>query len=242
MDFNEISFGNLPNDREGTFIDLERQVRQVYEQQSQRDKDINTNEHGLYTGEYEPERTYMSAVIAFLDELNLEVGILDTSGFSWDDDEDFRRGFMVFKQKINYAIARFKLRNARIESGNAGTPIMIHSTYKEEIGKLLETIRKIVNQEVTDVKKKDRLFVKISALQLEIDRDQTTIDALFGVALDLTKTIGECAENLGPLIDRAEQVKKLIWDHSRPLEALPSRRSPKLLEDQSSSLDDEVPF
>ena len=139
---------------------------------------------------------------------------------------------------------RFNLRKNRTDAGSIGTVIMIASTYKSEIGKLLETIRKIVNQEVHDPKKKDKIFAKIAALQSEVDRDRTTIDALFGQMIDLTKTVGECAENLDPLIDKLERVKKLFWDNSEKVEILPKKERSKLITKQEApaELDDEIPF
>ena len=242
MDLDQFDFSDLPNDREGTFIDLERQLRLHYENISEIDRNNHRGPDGIYTGEYEPERTYVSAVMAFLDELGLDIDVRDISTWSWDDGQEFMQSFSAFRQKVFYAITRFKLRSVRIESGSAGTLVVIQSDYKIEIGKLLTTIRKIVNQEINDQQKKDRIYKKISALQLEVDRDQSTIDALFGIALDLTKTVGECAENLAPLLDRLEQLKNLIWDKSQPSPSLPSKPQVELIEDHSQDQNDEIPF
>ncbi|MBT5868114.1 MAG: hypothetical protein HOH38_04680, partial [Nitrospinaceae bacterium] len=77
--------------------------------------------------------------------------------------------------------------------------------------KLLDTIRKIVNLEITDTNKKDIVFSKIASLQSEIDREKTTIDTIFGRMIDLSSTIGECGEKLGPAIPTLDRIKKIFW-------------------------------
>ncbi|PCJ36965.1 MAG: hypothetical protein COA93_00485 [Alphaproteobacteria bacterium] len=179
--------------------------------------------------------------MAFLDEYNLDIQIPDISELS---DHDFIQSFQQFKSRVQYIILRFSLRKNRITGGTAGTLISIKFTYKGEIGNLLETIRKIVNQEVKETKKRDKIFSKIASLQSEIDRDQTTIDAIFGHMIDLSETVGECAERLEPVIDKLERIKKLLWDNSKKVEALPTPGRPKLItkEKDNSGLDDEIPF
>ena len=76
----------------------------------------------------------------------------------------------------------------------------------------MDTIRKIVSQEVKDVHKRDNILSKIASLQSEVDRDQTTVDALFSRMLDLSQTIGKAAENIEPLVKLMERVKKVFWD------------------------------
>jgi uncharacterized coiled-coil protein SlyX len=177
-----------------------------------------------------------------LGEYGIEAEIVDISDLS---NEEFSAHFGRFKSKVEYLTTRFKLRQRRIESGNIGTLIAIGSDHKSEIGKLLDTARKIANQEVKDANKKDNILKKIGNLQTEVDRDQTTVDALFGRMLDLTQTIGQSAENLTPLIDKFKRVKKLFWDNSKKVEQLPKPDRPKLItKDKPSSprrdLDDEI--
>ncbi len=241
MDFDQIDFSDLPANREMAFINLERQLKQAYEVSCENDRQSHRGQDGIYTGEYEPERNYVSAILAFLDELRLDIGAQDISAYSWDDGQEFMQSFSAFRQKVYYAVTRFKLRMVRTESGAAGTLLDIRSEYKVEISKLLTTIRKIVNQEISDENKKDRIHRKIAALQLEIDRERSTIDTLFSAALDFTRTIAECAENLTPLLDKAEQVKKLIWDNTRLPPSLPARHEVGLIEDRSDDSDDEIP-
>lgn len=242
MNPNEIKFENIPSSKEEAFIYLEDQVRKALEEDSAQDRVVNADQNGNYLGDFEPERTYVSNVLAFLDELRLEIGVENIVDFSRSNRDRFHGAFLQFRQQVVYAIARFRLRNARREDRSIGTDIEIHSDYKSKITGLLNTIRKIVNQEIDDDSKKDRIFSKINFLQLEIDREKTTIDSLFGLALDLTRTISECADNLEPLLEKVERLKKLIWNNSKRIESLPGKERQKLIEEQPDDFEDDIPF
>ncbi len=241
MNVNGNDEEQLPSGREEAFVFFEKKARINYVDWSYDDRNENTDSNGQYFGSYDPERTYVTKMLAFLDEYDLENSIVDILGLI---DDDFIQKFSGFEQKMTYMATRFQLRKWRIDAGIVGTMIMIAPTYKSEIGKLLETIRKIVNQEVRDKNKKDKIFSIIASLQSEVDREQTTIDALFGRMIDLSKTVGECAENLEPLLEKMERVKKLFWNNSKKLEMLPKQERPKLITkaDEEFDIDGDIPF
>ncbi len=245
MILDKLDFSKLPINREEAFTNFVTAISREYDEKIHDDRRMYTDQNGDYEGAYEPERSFVSAILAFLDEYGIESEIVDISELS---NQDFSAHFGKFKSKVEYLTTRFKLRQHRIKSGGIGTLITIGSDYKSEIGKLLDTARKIVNQEVTDTNKKDNILAKIASLQSEVDRDQTTIDALFGRMLDLTQTIGKSADNLTPLLEKLERVKKLFWDNSKKVEQLPKPERPKLItkeetpEAQSNFDDDEIPF
>lgn len=244
MNFDEIDYSILPKGREAAFVDFVDILNGVYSEQLTSDRRSNSDQHDNYYGSYGPERSYVTSVLAFLDEYEVDSEIIDISDLP---NEEFFKQFGKFKSKVEYIRTRFKLRQNRIDTGTIGTVITIASTYKSEIGKLLETARKIVNQEVKDNNKRDKIFAKIASLQSEIDRDQTTVDALFGRMLDLTKAVGASAENLEPLINQIERIKKIIWDFSDKVDFLPKPDRPKMITKEedgegSTPLDDEIPF
>lgn len=242
MIFKDVNIAELPASSEEAFAEYEAQVRAVYEKRSNDDRQYNSDRDGNYVGSYEPERSYVTAILAFLDEYTLETDIEDISEL---DNDDFYREFGKFKSKIEYISIRYALRKNRISSGSIGTMIELSSDYKSQIGSLLEKIRKIVNQEIDEGPKKDKIFAKISSLQSEVDRDMTTVDAAFGRVLDLSRTIGEAGGNLKPAVDQLERIKKIFWDKSEKVEQLPKPERPKQIskaKDSSGDLDDEVPF
>ena len=249
-----LNLDNLPANSQEAFTQYARQVRSQYENQSRGDHERNTGMDGFYEGSYDPERTYVGEILAFLDEYGLETQIPDISNL---DDAEFYEEFKRFKSKVEYTARRYDLRKNRIATGNIGTVIAIDQSYKPEIGSLLEKIRKVVNQEVPAGNKKEKIFAKIAALQSEVDRDQTTIDAAFGCVLDLSRTLGEAGGNIKPAVDQLERVKNLFWTKSVKVEQLPMPDRPMMISEKkngeydtdvgygqsSNSIDDdEIPF
>lgn len=245
-----LNLDGLSANSQEAFIEFESQIRAAYEKSMRDDRQHETDQNENYIGSYSPERSYVMAVLAFLDEFSLETEIEDISAL---EGEEFFKQFRQFKSKIEYTTMRYKLRKSRIANGGVGTVISIGQSYKSEIGSLLEKIRKIVNQEIETGNKKDKIFAKIAALQSEVDRDQTTVDAAFGRVLDLSKTLGEAGGNIKPAIDQLERVKKLFWDRSEKVEQLPKPDRPKMITEEKPDdnqgygqsprdLDDEIPF
>lgn len=241
MIFDEINFDELPESKEEAFTEFVRKISSEYNQRVRNDRSSYSDQNGNYVGAFEPERSFVTSILAFLDEYGIQTEIEDISDLLNDD---FSNQFGKFKSKVEYLTTRFKLRQGRINSGTIGTMITLGADYKTEIGSILNTVRKIVNQEVKDPNKRDSIFKKITSLQSEVDRDQTTIDALFGRMLDLSQAVGKSAENISPLIDKIERIKKLFWDNSEKVEQLPKPDRPKMItkEPEGSGIDDEIPF
>jgi len=243
MFFDEIDFSKLPANREEAFTVFVTSISADFTQKLRNDRSTYADQNGNYAGSYEPERSFVTAILAFLDEYEIETELIDISEL---DNQEFAAHFGRFKSKVDYLITRFRLRQQRVESGSIGTLIAIGSNYKLEVGDLLNTIRKIVNQEVKDVRKRDNIAAKIASLQSEVDRDQTTVDALFGRMLDLSQTVGDSADNLEPLVKLMERVKKIFWEAPAKVEQLPKPDRPKLIAkekpSQKSGMDDEIPF
>src|SRR5580704_18155146 len=141
---------------------------------------------------------------------------------------------------------RLKLRKARISTGQAGTLITYSPSFKDEIHSLLNTIRKIINANVSEVNKRDKIFRKIALLQDEIDRDRTTIDAVFSRMVVLSRVVGECAHHLEPLVQKLERITAALRDGAERVPLLLAKERPKLLSDAyqkpKNELEDEIPF
>ena len=245
MGLEELDFGELPSSIEEAFPAFVRIVTDDYKKQYKNDRSVNSDQNGNYDGTYEPERSYVTAILAFLDEFQIGADLVDISDV--EDNRDFYMQFGRFKSKVEYIVTRHRVRIGRLRSGTSGTVLEIELDFKAEIGKHLETVRKIVNKEVNDKKKKDKIIRKIGSLKLEVDRDITTADALFGQMRDLGQAIGETAENLGPAIDKLEKIKKIFWDRTSRVEQLPKPERPKLITNENdpnftADYDDEIPF
>jgi hypothetical protein len=80
-----------------------------------------------------------------LDEYDLQNDVTDISDVGYTA---FISCLNDFFNKINYARTRFKLRKGQIDTGQAGTPIVIKPQFRAEIHGHLDTIRKIINANV----------------------------------------------------------------------------------------------
>jgi hypothetical protein len=242
MIFDELDFSRLPANREEAFTEFVSKVSAEYTQRIRNDRSMYSDSNGNYEGSLEPERSFVTAILAFLDEYGIDADITDISELS---NQEFSAHFGKFKSKVEYLTTRFKLRQARIESGSIGTLISIGLDYKSEIGKLLDTARKIVNQEVKDDNKRDKIMSRIAALQSEVDRDRTTIDAIFGRMMDLSRAVRKSEKELSPVLDRVERMLKIVYDNSEKVDQLPKPDRPKLItkeKEPRSDMDDEIPF
>ena len=243
MDIHDINLSNLDGNDTDQFLKFARAVSEVFERAKVLDRERNSDHHGNYEGSFEPERTYVSSIMAFIDEYDLEINLVDTSEI--EDNAEFYKSFGRFKARIDYSLLRFRLRQERGQSGPTGTATALPLAAKEEVAVCLEKIRKIVVSMLEDGNKRDRILAKIATLQLEIDRDRTTIDAVFSKAIALSTVIGESADKLDPAVKLLERIKEVFWKQARPVPQLPKpeRPEPKGIEDKSGSIDDdEIPF
>ncbi len=245
MSFADISYGDLPENREEAFVAFAAQLTDAYEVAQRQDREYNTDHNGNYEGSFEPERTYTTLMLAFIDELELEVEVADISNY--EQNFDFYKQFGKFKSKIEYAVARFKLRIAKQGYLDNGTPVQLETSFKQEISKNLSAIRKLVDENVTNETKKEDIYTKISALQLEIDKDRTSIDALFGRAIDVAQGISNVAEKLDPALERMERIKSILFERTKKQSLLPKPDRKIAIEDKTKEttgqdLDDEIPF
>ena len=250
MSIDDLDYSELPEEREAAFVEFVNILNEGYRIDFNRDRGSYQDQNGNYDGSYEPERTYVMAVLAFIDEYDIKLDVKDISELP---PSDFISAFSTFRSKLKYLHTRYKIRQNRKGYLPLGTEIHIEQDFKEEIGGYLNTIRKIVNQKIGDDNKKDKIFKKISNLQSEIDRDRTTIDSMFGRILDLSQTLGQSAESLEPAIDKMERIKKIFWDNTKTVEQLPKPNRPKMLPKDdgeysdggygsSRDIDDEIPF
>jgi hypothetical protein len=246
MIIDSINIEDLGDNAEEAFVIFEERLRESLWRAKEEDRRLYTKSNGFYEGSYSPERYYVSSILAFLDEYDLHQ--MDVPDITTVDNDDFLHRFDEFFNKVNYARTRLKLRKARIDTGQGGTPIIIKAQFRDEIHGHLDTIRKIVNAHIRDEGKKDAIYKKISALQSEIDRSRTTVDAVFGRAIALSKVLYECGENLEPLIQRFERVMAALYRGSDCFPLLPKRERPKLLPKSEGrpklphDLDDDIPF
>lgn len=96
-------------------------------------------------------------------------------------------------------------------------------------------------------KKKDAIYAKITALQLEVNRSTTALGAILSNYLDIMTAIGEGGERLEPAVKVLERLMRVFRrakaDHDQG--QLPSPEETRQLPAPKTDwdeLDDEIPF
>jgi hypothetical protein len=88
--------------------------------------------------------------------------------------------------------------------------------------------------------------IKLRGLQSENGRSRTTIDAVFGRALDLGRVLDEFGEHLEPLVQKFERVMAALYRGVDRVPLLPKKERPKLLPTPErtpvNDLGDDIPF
>jgi hypothetical protein len=193
------------------------------------------------------EREYVAHVLAFVDIRRLP---LDLPKNPPADDGDFVLWYQNFIRAVDYYKASARLQvAARRKEGYA--ILAIAPNFKAQIGGHLLAIRKIVEEAELPSRKRDAIYVRISRLQQEVDRDWTRTEAAMALWLDVTSAIGEGAKKLDPAIDRLERIMKVLGrakseNDTRSLPApeeqkqIPAPTTPP--EQPKHRTDDDIPF
>lgn len=230
-DFLDPEMKELPDDPRLAFVVYEERLRPVT-----RDAERDTPDTSL-------PRRYANSLIAFIRIEGLPISI-ETPPLH---DQDFWPWYNQFLEYVDYYVVEYKLAHARGRSSNIVTAISFSPNYREEITGLLDRIRKIVNQAELEENKKDAIYAKISALQLEMDRSTTLMGAILSGYLDVMTAIGEGGERLEPAVKVLERLMRVFRrakaDHDQgqlpPPEEKKQLPPPKVDWDE---LDDEIPF
>jgi hypothetical protein len=85
MIIDAVNLEELGSHAEESCIVLDERQRAALTASQSQDRRENTDNDGYYAGSYSPERYYVSSVLAFLDEFNLEIEVPDVTHLSGRD-------------------------------------------------------------------------------------------------------------------------------------------------------------
>lgn len=226
---------DLPDDDELAFV--------VYEER------LRAKTRGRAT-DYEDsslEREYVNHILAFINVVKMDIPVDRDPPYQ---DSEFWAWYNRFQKEIDYRIVVIRLAHARGAGSGVTTAIYLSEDYRTEIHNLLGRVRKVVNRvDLPDAKKND-IYDKINALQSEVDRSKTRLDAFLSRWLDVTNAAGEGAENLEPVVKLLGHVMRIFGraktEHDvgkLPPPDVPQKLpSPATDQPSQADLDDEIPF
>lgn len=227
----------LPDDPEAAFVQYEGILREAV-----RVANANSEHRG-----WDIEREYVAHVLAFVDTRKLPVALPKSPSSS---DSLFGSWFQNFIRAVDYYKASARLQVA--ERRKEGYAILaLDPDFKTQIGGHLTAIRKIVGDADVTPRKRDAIYIRISKLQEEVDRDWTRTEAVIALWLDVTSAIGDGAKKLDPAIERLERIMKVLGraKNENDTKSLPAPEEQKRIpapttssESSSEEADDDIPF
>jgi hypothetical protein len=115
--------------------------------------------------------------------------------------------YAAISPEIENYIIRIKIRHGRRAKGYS---VALETVTKEKVRHLISQIRSIVDRLEIDVRKKEALYARITALNDEVDRDRTKYDVYAGLAIEISNTAGKVGRNLRPASRLLDAIGKLF--------------------------------
>ena len=235
----EEIYSNLPDEPEEAFLILEAHFRQICENQL-------SFEHPTDSSDVIRLR-YLSRVLAAIHELGLEAKAFSKKIPAVQDLDQYTYA-NVITEGDHYRTALQIRRARRIQ----GFSVRFDAATKQKIRHHLTQVRSIVDKLEIDQEKKDALYSRITALEQEVDRERTRLEAYGALVIEVAGVLGDAAEKLEPLRRWLDSIGKLIWGAQKEEEVrrLPSPGERKRIEPPSTGalangpdgLEDEIPF
>ena len=232
----------LPEEPMEKFIALERIVRERYEKEL---TNLDENQAGIFYG-----RRYMAIVLPAAQECGIK-GLMEwqqpsLSNESWQT-------YDAFIADVDFCLTKLRLRRAaRIKEYS----VALDGAGKAKLRHLTAQVRAIVDKLEISVAKKDRLYKRLSAFELEIDRARTPWQAFGALAIEAADDAGASANRVEPVLRAIERIGAALGVAKRAEDARPQLPKPaeaKQIEGPKKSppnkrggfdrpLDDEIPF
>jgi hypothetical protein len=194
---------DLPEDPDEAFVFIASSARQHLDEALEGRAEDNSS-MSFY-------RDYMTTVLAAAKVY--EVSPIDQCSTPRVGDEHWNF-YEQFMADVNLCVTELRLLNAK---RNKKYSVRLDAPTKSKLHHLLAQMREtIVRLEISAVKK-ERLYAKIEALALEIDRDRTVCQALGALLIEAAGDVGEAAKQLEPVVRLIERILRgRIVRHQSP--------------------------
>ncbi|MBB3945886.1 hypothetical protein GGQ73_001821 [Rhizobium skierniewicense] len=122
------------------------------------------------------------------------------------------------------------LADSRSRTSAVFDTVVIRDDYKDSIRNLVNKIKVRIDSADLGTQKQESLFIKLNLFLKELDNERTKLTALMAAFVQVSGSVGEAAEKLGPAVDLFERVMKAVGLGSREMRGLPkSDEEQKLL-------------
>lgn len=233
-----LEFDDLPDDPEIAFVRLYVKYHADFQEQIRDANDTRA---------------------ASVDFMNSMLGIargLDIDGFQeWEvphDWDDVYSTFNQFDRALKRYVMEVKVRKSRVTKVYSVT---LSNDDKERIHALVTQIRDIISKADIDERKRNSLFIKLGAFEVDVDRSRTRFENAMLMAMDLS-ALAEKASNgvltpINELLRRIQSIMGKAKGEEPEQNQLPAPTEQKKLDPppkqigtsrRSSDFDDGIPF
>ena len=234
----EQLYHELPADPEQAFLLLEKKFRDECQHKID-DAHQNENTQVIYVN-------YIARVLGAIKALGLETEF--NVQVPRIENVDYNTYLNFNKDVLHYCTILEIQHGRRVQ----GFSVRFDAVTKEKIRHHLKQVRDIVEKLEIEQDKKEALFGKIGALEQEVDRDRTRLEAYGALIIESAGILGDVGEKLEPYRKWLDTIGKLIWGAKKEEETkqLPPPSERKQIEpprapkpsEKSGSQDDEIPF
>jgi hypothetical protein len=232
-------FDDLPDEPELAFVQVHQGFQDELEEKL-RETENSFASHSAYV-------RYMSKTKAAATELGIEAlspWVVPSSSGS-----DFTI-FYDFDSAVTAMLTQIQIRHARRDRRYS---VRLNTAERERIRHLLNQVREIVDAMDLPLNKRDAINDRISALQAEIERERTRLDAFAGMLITLgqageavLRPVQDLVDSINTLLGKAKEAEDTLrlYGPTEPkrLEA-PKPQLPKPRDAPATAdLDDEIPF
>lgn len=228
-------YATLPADADLAFLHLEGHFKEVLQAEIDRaGRDAPGNV--VYV-------EYISKVLAAITELGLQ-GTLSNKSVPAIEDVDYET-YLNFSKDVEHLKTLLKIRKARRTQGYS---IQLDALTRQKLDHHMQQLRQTF-QKLEDERKREALLNKLGALQNEVDRDRTRLDALADLTLTVAGVLDTAVEPVNKVLNSIARV--LYGAQQEELKSLPAPKTPKQIPGPKISsggrkpkqdMDDEIPF
>lgn len=234
----ENLYAELPADPELAFLILEQRYRDECNRQVDSvSEDERTNVFYV---------DYIAQVLAIIKALGLEAEF-DTEVPKIE--EVSYHTYINFSKDVKYYRTILEIKHGRRVQKFS---VRFDGATKQKIRHHLTKVREIVENMEVSQDKKEALFLKIGALEQEVERDRTRFEAYAALVIESAGILGDAADKLEPVRKWLDTIGRVIWGAKKEEDAKQLPPPPELKRIQppqtaeqlpeNGNLDDDIPF
>jgi len=212
----EDLFENLPEDPSEAFVAFEKRARKEYLEDSIDDVSLDG------------WNMYLQSVSSFAHGFAEDFDRGELNGISSEHCNSYPDAKVRYAL-IQGAIGRIFAKKVRDQRNGLVVDVELSNEAKIEIRKLVEDIKRKIDDADIGASKKDSLLEKLNKSLFELDKKRTSLGYYLSAMIQIASATGKAAEELEPVVSKFERITKAIGLGSKEQKQLPKWEEQKRL-------------